>query len=131
MDAPSDYSHISLEKWVSLALIVLTLVITLSLIVVVLALITKYVGCGLGAKLGDRSLDMSSFNIIGVGMMPRGEVGIIIASIGYTSGVMSADLYGVVVIMSVLTTIIAPPILSVLFKRKYKEEYTILPEDKI
>ena len=106
-------------------------VITLSLIVVVLALITKYVGCGLGAKLGDRSLDMSSFNIIGVGMMPRGEVGIIIASIGYTSGVMSADLYGVVVIMSVLTTIIAPPILSVLFKRKYKEEYTILPEDKI
>jgi len=100
-------------------------------IVIVLALLTKFVGCGLGAKMGDRTIDKTSFSIIGVGMMPRGEVGIIIASIGLASGVMSNELYTVVVMMSVLTTIIAPPILSSLYKKKYKDEYTIVPEDRI
>ncbi len=108
-----------------------TTVIILIVVVIILAMITKFIGCGLGAKMGDKTIDKSSFCIIGVGMMPRGEVGIIIASIGLASGVMDADLYTVVVMMSVLTTIIAPPILSILFKKKYKEEYTILPEDKI
>ncbi len=106
-------------------------IIIIALIVIGLALVTKYVGCGLGARMGDKTVDKSSFNIIGVGMMPRGEVGIIIASIGLASGVMSVDLYGVVVLMSVMTTIIAPPILSILFKKKYKEEYTIVHEDEI
>lgn len=106
-------------------------VLILAGIVVVLALLTKYIGCGVGARLGDKTVDKSSMNIIGVGMMPRGEVGIIIAAIGLASGVMTADLYGVVVLMSVATTIIAPPILSSLFKKKYKEEYTIVPEDNL
>ena len=106
-------------------------VIILVVVVIILAMLTKYFGCGLGAKLGDKSIDRSSFSIIGVGMMPRGEVGIIIASIGLNAGVMSGDLYTVVVMMSVMTTIIAPPILSALFKKKYKEEYEIVPEDRI
>ena len=105
--------------------------IGLVLVVIALALVTKYVGCGLGAKLGDRTIDRSSFSIIGVGMMPRGEVGIIIASIGLAAGVMSSELYSVVVMMSVMTTIIAPPILSALFKKKYKDEYTITADDTI
>ena len=106
-------------------------VIVLGIIVILLALVTKYIGCGLGARLGDKTVDKSSFNIIGVGMMPRGEVGIIIASIGLISGVMDPELYTVVVMMSVATTIIAPPLLSILFKKKYKEEYTIVPEDNL
>lgn len=106
-------------------------VLLLAGIVIVLALLTKYIGCGIGARMGDKTVDKSSMNIIGVGMMPRGEVGIIIAAIGLASGVMSSDLYGVVVLMSVATTIIAPPILSSLFKKKYKEEYTIVPEDNL
>ena len=64
-------------------------------------------------------------------MSPRGEVGIIVASIGLASGAMSQDLYAVVVLMSVITTIIAPPIISKLFRQKYHEEYKILPEDRI
>ncbi len=99
--------------------------------VILLAMLTKYVGCGLGARLGDKTVDRSSFSIIGVGMMPRGEVGIIIASIGLNAGVLSGDLYTVVVMMSVMTTIIAPPILSKLFRKKYSEEYTIMPEDEL
>lgn len=106
-------------------------VVLLIVITVILAIIGKYVGCSIGAKLGDRSLDRQSLNIIGFGMAPRGEVGIIVASIGLASGAMSENLYAVVVFMSVITTILAPPIVSRLFKRKYKEEYTILPEDRI
>jgi Kef-type K+ transport system membrane component KefB len=106
-------------------------VIGIIVVVILLAMLTKYIGCGLGAKLGDRSIDKSSFSIIGVGMMPRGEVGIIIASIGLGAGVMSGDLYTIVVMMSVMTTIIAPPILSALFKKKYKDEYMIVPEDSL
>ena len=108
----------------------------LAVIAIVLALISKYIGCGIGAKIGDRTIDRQSFNIIGVGMMPRGEVGIIIATIGLGIVVngeraMSEELYTVVVLMSVITTIIAPPILAKLFRKKYHEEYTILPEDRI
>ena len=115
-------------------------IVILAVAAVVLALVSKYVGCGLGAKLGDRSLDKQSVGIIGVGMMPRGEVGIIIASIGLSITVlegdtlvraMSEELYTVVVLMSVITTIVAPPILAKLFRRKYDEEYKILAEDTL
>ena len=106
-------------------------VIFLAVVIIIVAILTKYVGCGIGAKIGDKSIDMKSFNIIGIGMAPRGEVGIIIASIGLASGYMSTDLYAVIVLMSVVTTIVAPPIVARLFRKKYHEEYTILPEDRV
>lgn len=108
-----------------------TSVLVLVVVVIILAVISKLVGCSLGVKMGDRSLDSSSLKIIGFGMAPRGEVGIIVAAIGLASGAMSQDLYAVVVLMSVITTIIAPPIISKLFRQKYHEEYKILPEDQI
>ncbi len=113
-------------------------IIMLAAVALVLALISKFIGCGLGAKIGDPGLDKQSLGIIGVGMMPRGEVGIIIASIGLSITVvedgavvraMSEELYTVVVLMSVITTIVAPPILAKLFRRKYSEDYKILDED--
>lgn len=108
------------------------MLVTATFIVIVLAVIGKYVGCSLGAKMGDKTLDRASMNIIGLGMIPRGEVGIIIASIGYnTIGVMSFDLYVVVVMMSVITTIIAPPLLSKAYRKKYKPEYQITPNDQM
>ncbi|MBR2254853.1 MAG: cation:proton antiporter [Candidatus Methanomethylophilaceae archaeon] len=106
-------------------------VVVIAVVVICLALVTKFIGCGYGAKLVDRNIDKSGVHIIGVGMMPRGEVGIIIASIGLASTAMSEELYAVVVLMSVATTIIAPPILSKLFRKKYAEEYKILDEDLI
>lgn len=116
---------------VDIATLTDTSVLVLAVVIILLALVTKYVGCGIGAKLGDRAVDKQAFNIIGVGMMPRGEVGIIIASIGLSSGAMSPDLYAVVVLMSVSTTIIAPPILSKLFKKKYGSEYVIVADDQV
>ncbi|MBO4502754.1 MAG: cation:proton antiporter [Candidatus Methanomethylophilus sp.] len=90
-------------------------------IIIGLAVLSKYIGCGCGAKLADRSISKESFNIIGFGMVPRGEVGIIIASIGLTGGILSNELYSVIVMMAVATTIIAPPILSTVFRRKYND----------
>ncbi len=106
-----------------------TSVLILAIVTIILAVISKLIGCSLGAKLGDRSLDGQSMKIIGFGMAPRGEVGIIVASIGLASGAMSQELYAVVVLMSVVTTIIAPPLISKLFKAKYhNEEYRILED---
>lgn len=106
-------------------------VLILAAVIIIIAILTKYIGCGIGAKIGDKSIDRKSFNIIGIGMSPRGEVGIIVASIGLASGYMSSELYAVVVLMSVVTTIVAPPILAKLFRKKYHEEYTIVPDDRI
>ena len=54
---------------------------------------------------------------VGVGMVPRGEVGILVASIGLSLMVIELDLYAAVIGMSMLTTIIAPPLLKPLFTR--------------
>ncbi len=96
-------------------------------VVLILAIIGKHVGGALGAKIGDRSLDNTSLNIIGIGLIPRGEVGIIVAAMGLkivVDGVqaVSQEMYVVVVLMSVVTTLIAPPLLSKLFRKKYPEE---------
>ena len=102
-------------------------VLALSAIVIVIACVTKYFGCYLGAAIGDKALDRGSKKIIGVGMIPRGEVGIIVASIGYETGAMSSELYAVVVLMAVATTIIAPPLFARAFKKKYPPESEIMP----
>jgi Kef-type K+ transport system membrane component KefB len=76
-----------------------------------LAVVGKLVGCGAAAW----GMPRRSAAIIGVGMVPRGEVGIIVASVGLAEGVIGPDLYGVVVAMSILTTLGAPPFLKLLF----------------
>ncbi|HEY7482360.1 MAG TPA: cation:proton antiporter [Gemmatimonadales bacterium] len=53
--------------------------------------------------------------VVGVGMVPRGEVGLIFADIGRRSGVMGDDVFGAVLLMVMATTFIAPPALKVLF----------------
>ena len=100
-------------------------VIVLAVVLTVLAIITKWIGCGLGAW----SMGRSSANIVGVGMIPRGEVGIIIASIGLTMGFITDSLFSIVVFMSMATTIMAPPLLTWAFRRKMKVDGTCgLPE---
>lgn len=96
-------------------------VIMLAVAVIIVALISKYIGCGLGAKLADRKMESLSLRIIGVGMIPRGEVGIIVASYGLKYHVMSDEVYAVVVLMSVVTTLVAPPLLARLFRKKYHD----------
>lgn len=82
------------------------------LLVTVLAIITKLVGCGLPAL----SLGRMNALKVGIGMVPRGEVGIIVAQIGRNMNVLSDAIYGVVVFMSLATTIIAPALLKLIFR---------------
>ncbi|MCJ7508269.1 MAG: cation:proton antiporter [candidate division Zixibacteria bacterium] len=88
-------------------------ILGLALILTFLAVIGKLVGCSLGAI----NLGFKQATIIGVGMVPRGEVGMIIASIGLSLGTVSRDLYSVVIFMVVMTTILTPPILRMLLSR--------------
>ncbi len=75
--------------------------------VTVLAVATKFAGAYLGAiRMGRRDA-----TFVGVGMVPRGEVGIIVAGIGSATGTIDAELFAVIVAMSVLTTLLVPPLL--------------------
>lgn len=100
--------QVDLGQFSSLDIILLAIAIT------VLAIITKYVGCSIGA----RKMGRGSANIVGIGMIPRGEVGIIIASIGLATGALTNNLFSIVVFMSLATTIIAPSMVTWAFKRK-------------
>ncbi|HWC28313.1 MAG TPA: cation:proton antiporter, partial [Solirubrobacteraceae bacterium] len=75
--------------------------------VTALAVVTKLAG----AYLGARSLGPRDAAFVGVGMVPRGEVGIIVAGIGNVTGTIDAELFAVIVSMSVLTTLLVPPVL--------------------
>ena len=85
-------------------------VIIFSLVLFVIAVVGKLVS-GLGAF----SLKADKF-VIGIGMIPRGEVGLIFASMGLLSGVLSKSEYSALTVMVMLTTFIAPPLLYRFFK---------------
>jgi Kef-type K+ transport system membrane component KefB len=88
-----------------------TSVIVFAVLVTVVAVVTKLVGCGAGAwGLGWRRVGQ-----VGMGMVPRGEVGVVVAQIGMAMAVISDSLYGIVLMMAVATTLIAPPFLRILF----------------
>jgi Kef-type K+ transport system membrane component KefB len=87
-------------------------VLAVGLILTVVAIIGKLVA-GLGVTRSD-----TSKLLVGVGMVPRGEVGLIFASIGLTAGILSSSVYSSILIMVILSTFIVPPALKVLFARK-------------
>lgn len=96
-----------------------TMIIVFAVVLVLVAVLTKVVGCGLGAKLCKYS--NQDCMRIGTGMISRGEVALIVASKGNAVGLMSADLLGPVVVVVVITTIIAPIFLKMTFSGKKKE----------
>ena len=83
-------------------------------LILIAAVISKLIGCGLGAA----SLGRADMLRIGVGMVPRGEVGMVVAQIGLGMGVIPKGVYGVVVFMSVATTLIAPPMIAWSYRGK-------------
>ncbi len=76
------------------------------LVLTLVAIVTKVVGCGLPARMMGMCREDSL--IIGFGMAPRGEVAMIVALIGLNSGLIGQGVFVVVVLMSLLTTIITP-----------------------
>jgi Kef-type K+ transport system membrane component KefB len=79
-----------------------------AVVILLTAVASKLAGCGLAA-IGNGKADALR---VGVGMIPRGEVGMVVAQIGLAMAVISAGVFAVVVFMSVMTTILAPPLLA-------------------
>ena len=86
--------------------------VTLAGLILLAAMLSKFVGCGLGAY----SLGWADASRVGVGMIPRGEVGMVVAQIGQSLGVIGEHVYAVVVVMSVATTLVAPPLLNLAYR---------------
>ena len=93
---------------------------TLALVAVVTAIAigTKFIGAFIGAIRFGRA----EAALIGWGMVPRGEVGIVVAGLGLQIGAIEGQLYTVVVAMAILTTLIVPPFLPVLVGRSGARE---------
>ncbi len=91
-------------------------VLLFGLLFTVFAALAKVLGCGLPSLfLGFNGLGAIR---IGVGMVPRGEVALIIAGIGLSSGVLSPGFFGASILMTILTTVLAPILLNSLLERK-------------
>lgn len=86
-------------------------------VISLLAIASKLIGCGLPMiRHGWRQVLQ-----VGAGMMPRGEVALIVALVGLQSRIVSQSAYGIVVLMTAVTTILAPPILRYLFRQEILE----------
>jgi Kef-type K+ transport system membrane component KefB len=89
-------------------------VVEVAIIISVLAIFSKLVGCGLPVLREGWRTALK----VGVGMTPRGEVGLIVALVGLNSNMISESAYGVVIAMTAITTIVAPVALRMLFRRE-------------
>lgn len=99
------------------------MIVLFSVILVVVAILSKVVGCGLGAKMmGYKNYQCAR---IGVGMISRGEVALIVASKGSQLGLLGSEFLGPVVLVVIITTIITPILLKPVFKMK---PTVIMPE---
>jgi Kef-type K+ transport system membrane component KefB len=98
-------------------------VLYLSGIVIAIAVATKVVGCGLPSIifLKDKTKSLR----VGIGMISRGEVGLIVAGVGVSTGALSSDTYTTVIIMVALTTIITP----IWLKRSYMKDTNLMSQN--
>ena len=87
-----------------------------AIVISLLAIVSKVVGCGLPLW---RDGWMTALQV-GVGMMPRGEVALIVALVGLQSQIVLPSTYAIVVFMTAVTTILAPPLLRYLFRGEMK-----------
>lgn len=90
-------------------------IVAFTVLLVIVAVLTKIVGCGLGAKMCGYQ-NYQSIRI-GVGMISRGEVALIVADKGMALGLMGSSFLGPVVVVVVFTTIITPILLKIVFKK--------------
>jgi Kef-type K+ transport system membrane component KefB len=91
-------------------------VLYLSGIIIAIAVVTKLVGCGLPALIFLKNKGKAMK--VGIGMVSRGEVGLIVAGVGVSSGALSVDIYTTVIIMVALTTIITPIWLKIAYQKE-------------
>ena len=91
-------------------------ILMISGVIIAVAIVTKLLGCGLPAMffLKNKAQGMR----VGIGMISRGEVGLIVAGVGVTEAVLTSEVYSTIVIMVAVTTIITP----IWLKMEYRKE---------
>lgn len=95
-------------------------VIALAGIIIAVAVVTKLVGTGLPAMLFLKSRSRSAK--VGIGMISRGEVGLIVAGVGVSTGALSSNIYTAVIMMVAATTIITPIWLKIAYRKEPPEQ---------
>lgn len=94
-------------------------IILFSVLLIIVAMATKVIGCSLGAKIcGYQNQDAIR---IGVGMISRGEVALIVVNKGVSSGLMNQDYFGPIVLMVIVTTVLTPIFLKMVYKGSEKD----------
>ena len=101
--------------------------ILFALVITFIAIVGKWLGAGIGARLGGLSVRESVQ--LGAGMVSRGEVGLIVAGVGMNQGLVDSGEFSAVVVMVLITTLVTPPILRLLFARDKPETKRGLDED--
>jgi Kef-type K+ transport system membrane component KefB len=95
-------------------------VLFLSGVIIIVAVATKLFGCGLPAMMFLKS--KSKGMKVGIGMISRGEVGLIVAGVGVSAGILASNVYSTIVIMVAVTTIITPIWLKIEYRKEQKQE---------
>jgi Kef-type K+ transport system membrane component KefB len=85
-------------------------------LIILAAIVSKIIGCGVGARIGGYSWRESWR--IGIGMVSRGEVGLIVASVGLASGLISEAVFSAIVVMVLATTLVTPLLLRWAFQQQ-------------
>ncbi|MBA4452499.1 MAG: cation:proton antiporter [Nitrosopumilaceae archaeon] len=96
-------------------------ILALSGVIIVVAVVTKLFGCGIPAMMFLKS--KSQGMKVGIGMISRGEVGLIVAGVGVSSNILTSDVYSTIIIMVAVTTIITP----IWLKMEYRKEQRQTP----
>jgi Kef-type K+ transport system membrane component KefB len=87
-----------------------------TLLITVVGILGKWFGAGLGARLGG--LKSREAVQLGAGMISRGEVGLIVTSVGIQGGLVNPDEFSAIVAMVLISTLVTPPLLRILFARE-------------
>ncbi len=95
-------------------------ILAISGVIIAIAVVTKLFGCGLPAMLFLKNKAQGLR--VGIGMISRGEVGLIVAGVGVSAGVLAADVYSTIVIMVAVTTIITPIWLKIEYRKEAARE---------
>ena len=95
-------------------------ILILSAVIVIVAVTTKLFGCGLPAMYFLKSKQKGMR--VGIGMISRGEVGLIVAGVGITAGILTSEVYSTIIIMVVVTTIITPIWLKIEYRKEQKND---------
>ena len=84
-------------------------------LLIIIAILGKQIGCGFGAKMFG--LTWNEANIVGAGMVSRGEMALVVANVALNAGVIDASHYTAMIVVTVITTLIAPVILKIYIQR--------------